>query len=291
MIKVLFLAANPSGINPLQIDEEMRDIQAKIRSSEFRDRLQLVSHWAVRLDELSGFLMRHRPDIVHFSGHGDKSGCVILVGSDGNPKPVPPEALGRLLAVLKENVRVVVFNNCYSERQAEAVTATIDCAIGMVHALKDVHAIAFAAEFYQALGYGKSIREACELGVARLVGEGLSEAPELVKLHLRQGVDPAKVTLLGGARAANPQQASRSSAHTSTPWHLARRFCRSTSRRTCGTVKMGGIVSTRSARWSRLSMIARPGTSGGPRSASGTEPPAWTTTAPTSQVARERKID
>ena len=46
--KILFLAANPEGTTQLALDKEIREIDAKIRASEFRDSLQLVSHWAVR---------------------------------------------------------------------------------------------------------------------------------------------------------------------------------------------------------------------------------------------------
>ncbi len=77
MIQVLFLTANPAGTTPLALDEEIRAIDAKIRGAEYRDRLELASHWAVRLDDLSGLLMRRRPDIVHFSGHGDPSGAAV----------------------------------------------------------------------------------------------------------------------------------------------------------------------------------------------------------------------
>jgi hypothetical protein len=94
--------------------------------------------------------MRRRPDIVHFSGHGDPLGEIILLAADGTPKPVPAEALAGLFRVLKDNVRVVVFNACHSEPQAKAVVRVIDCAVGMSRAIDDDHAIAFAAEFYPA---------------------------------------------------------------------------------------------------------------------------------------------
>lgn len=202
MIKVLFLAANPVGTTPLSLDEEVRAVDAKIRGSEHRDRLHLHSHWAVRLDDLSGLLMRQRPDVVHFSGHGASTGDICLVGSNGKAKTVSPEALAGLFGVLKDNVRVVVFNACHSEAQAKAVVKVIDCAVGMSRAINDDHAIAFAAEFYQALGYGKSVQDAYQLGVVRLIGEDVPDAQKLVKLHKRRGIDPAAVVLIGAEPGA-----------------------------------------------------------------------------------------
>src|SRR5262249_20986673 len=99
-------------------------------------------------------LMRHKPQVVHFSGHGEKSGAVVLIGSDGQAKDVPPKAFAGLFRVLKDNVRVVVLNACDSEPQAKAIVKEIDVAIGMSDAIDDELAIAFAAEFYQGLAYG-----------------------------------------------------------------------------------------------------------------------------------------
>ena len=222
MIKVLFLAANPSNTSKLALDEEIRAIDVKIRGAKHRDRLELVSHWAVRLDDLSGLLMRHRPDIVHFSGHGSSSGAIVLARADATPsrdlvptstdvgkaaglsgvpqQHVPPEALARLFHVLKENVRVVLLNACYSEAQAKAIVEEIDCAVGVSGPIRDEHAIAFAAEFYQALAYGKSVKDAFDLGVARLLGEGISDGNKQARLHAHKGVDPSKIILIESER-------------------------------------------------------------------------------------------
>ena len=69
MVIVLLLSANPID-SPLGIDEEFRAIDQKIRSSEHRDHVDLINHGAVRLEDVPGLLMRHKPHVVHFSGHG-----------------------------------------------------------------------------------------------------------------------------------------------------------------------------------------------------------------------------
>jgi Tfp pilus assembly protein PilF len=195
MMKVLFLAANPAGTTPLALDEEIRKIDAKIQGARHRDQLTLLSHWAVRLDDLSGILMRQQPHVLHFSGHGDTGGEIVLTEEDGSAKPVPPQALAEVLRVLRDNVRVVVLNACYSATLARALVKVIDCAVGMSDAIDDDHAIAFAAEFYQALAFGKSVQQAFDLGAARLLGEGVARG--LVKLHKRRGVHPAEIVLVG----------------------------------------------------------------------------------------------
>jgi hypothetical protein len=196
VVKVLFLAANPSGTNHLALDEEIRAIDAKVRGAEHRDRLDLKPHFAVRLDDLSGYLMRHKPHVVHFSGHGAKSGAIILGGSGMAPQEVPPEGLADLFRVLKDNIRIVVLNACYSAKQAEAIANSIDCVVGMTDSIEDDHAIAFAAEFYQALAFGRSVQVAFDLGLTRLKNEGMADPATLVKFHERKGVKPAEIVLI-----------------------------------------------------------------------------------------------
>jgi hypothetical protein len=88
---------------------------------------RLLSHFAVRLDDPAGILLRHHPQVVHFSGHGAKSGASVLVGGDGQAKEVPTGALAGLFRVLKDNVRVVLLNACYSAAQAKAIVTLKGC--------------------------------------------------------------------------------------------------------------------------------------------------------------------
>jgi hypothetical protein len=194
-IKALFLASNPKGTTPLELDREIREITEKIRAAEYRDSIDLISAWAVRPDDLLQLLNQHKPQIVHFSGHGSESGEIILVDSRGEKKPVNPVAIKALFQTLKANIRVVILNACYSKIQAEAITQVIDCAIGMNDAIGDEAAIAFAASFYRAIGFGLSIKQAFDQGIVVLLLEGIPEEskPELL---VKEGVDPEKIVLI-----------------------------------------------------------------------------------------------
>jgi hypothetical protein len=192
MIKVLLLSANPIDA-PLRIDEEFREIDAKIRGSDHRDYVQLILHGAVHLEDIPGLLMRHKPHIVHFSGHGDKV-AIELTNSDGRGQLVPPNTLEDIFRVLKDNVRVVLLNACDSAPQAEAIVNVIDCAVGMSDKINDGAAIAFAAAFYEALGYGRSVQNAFDLALVQLTGAGADRS--LAKLHKRRGVKPSDIVLV-----------------------------------------------------------------------------------------------
>jgi CHAT domain len=194
-IKVLFLTANPVGTTQLKLDEEHRQITARIRASEHRDALEVISRWAVRPDDVLQAFLEDKPHVVHFSGHGSKAAELILMDQAGNPKPVSKKALAGLFSTLKGDVRVVLLNACWSRPQAKAIAANIDCTIGMNREIGDDAAIVYAANFYRALGFGKTVKEAFELGNVALLMEGIPEA-KTAELFEREGVDAATVRLV-----------------------------------------------------------------------------------------------
>lgn len=178
----LLLAANPIGTSRLQLDEELRHIRMKVRASDHRDAIEFVPWFAARPDDLMQTLLQYRPEIVHFSGHGSAAHELIFAGDDGAARPVSAEALRRIFRVLRDNVRLVVLNACWSAPQAEAIAESVDFTIGMERPIGDQAAIVFAASFYRALGFGRSVQEAFDLGTTAVLLEGIPEesTPRLI---------------------------------------------------------------------------------------------------------------
>src|SRR5205085_4220721 len=104
--------------------------------------------WAVRVSDIQSHLLRYQPDIVHFSGHGSSASEIILEDVNGNSQPIPSKALGQLFSILRDNIKCVLLNACYSESQARTIAEHIDCVIGMSKAIGDVAAIHFSTAFY-----------------------------------------------------------------------------------------------------------------------------------------------
>lgn len=184
-VTILCLAANPKDTTPLRLGEEMRTIDMALHQTEFREMFDIKQCPAVRVTDLQSCLLRHEPDIVHFSGHGSKYGEILLEDGDGYNHPVSPDTLGQTFSLLKENIQCVVLNACYSEQQAQAIAQHIDCVIGMSKAIEDMASIGFAKAFYQALGYGKDVKVAFDLGCLQVKLEHLGEqhTPELLAFH------------------------------------------------------------------------------------------------------------
>lgn len=181
-IRILFLAANPQDTDPLRLDREFRAIDENIRQSEYRDRFDLRQQWAVRVTDLQGYLLHHRPSILHFSGHGSPSSEIILEAEDGGSRPVSPRSLGRLFSILGGNLSCVVLNACYSEQQAKAIARNVNYVVGMSKEISDPAAISFAAAFYRAIGYGESIETAFNLACNQIDLQSLDEqdTPKLI---------------------------------------------------------------------------------------------------------------
>lgn len=171
-IRILFLGANPTDGVRLRLDQEVREIDHALRLADLGGRFELWQKWAVRPSDLQAHLLRHRPDILHFSGHGGPGNAILLEGEDGATRPVDATRLARLLAQFNRRLRCVFLNACYSEAQGSAIAREIDCVIGMSNEVLDRAAIRFAANFYQALAFGCSVKAAFELCRADIeVGE------------------------------------------------------------------------------------------------------------------------
>lgn len=179
-IRILFLGAN-SLISPLELDKEVRKIQTSLKLAKERDNLDLKQEWAVTVDTLMQAMLDESPTIVHFSGHGKESGIVLQDEID-EPKVVSPDALSDLFKLFKDTVRCVVLNSCYSESQARAIRQHIPYVIGMRSGILDSAAVAFSTGFYKALGAGKNIPFAFDMGRASIRLEGFSDESNLVLL-------------------------------------------------------------------------------------------------------------
>ena len=204
-IKILFLAANPLDTGSrLRLDEEFREIDLNIRQGRLREKFELECAWAVRAGDLHELLLRHQPNIVHFSGHGERGEGIVLEDAAGNGKVANRQAVADLFRILKDDIRMVMLNTCYASDQAKAISESIDFTVGTIGAIQDRSAIAFASSFYRSLAFGRSVKESFELGVNELELEGLDDA-HVPKLMVKFGVDPVRSYLLYGTHL-NPSQ-------------------------------------------------------------------------------------
>ncbi|MCG8420817.1 MAG: hypothetical protein MJE77_23090 [Proteobacteria bacterium] len=190
-IKILFLAAEPSDQGRIEFDRQFRDIETRLRASEYRESIATVQAVPLRPSDLQEALLRYNPTVVHFSGHG-ASDEISLVDGQGTTRPVSTAALAEVFRVLADDIRLVFMSSGFSAAQAGAIAEHIDFVIGMGRRVTPEAAARFASSFYLAIGFGKSVRNAFGMARAALMLEGTPGDVEPV-LMVRQGADPDAV--------------------------------------------------------------------------------------------------
>lgn len=159
-LKALILSAAPKDGDRLRLDEEARDLKEKLRAVQNRVvTIEVVNEWAVRVDQIQDALFNERPQILHFSGHGD-IGTLFFEDRDGNSAPVDAKAFGELVSLHTDSIQCVILSACFSEDVAKAVRAHVRWVIGCDKSIADNAAIAFSRAFYRALANGEDYEKA-----------------------------------------------------------------------------------------------------------------------------------
>ncbi len=201
--KILFLASNPSDTAKIQLRREHSFISDKLQNSPTPHAFQLKRKGEISLSEFLEYLVQESPNIVHFSGHGEKGNPevenTVRRGLDIDDDEVPVDDTGIILydedkrksAFVGTNVirrmfrsmvrtqkipiKIVVFNNCFSQAQAEAVAEFVPYVIGTSWSVKDEAAIAFATSFYFSIANNREVPAAVDLGITNAMAKGEPE--------------------------------------------------------------------------------------------------------------------
>ena len=211
MIRILFLAANPVDQARLRVRNEFTGVRQVLDATADRDRFQLIPEFDAAPDELQDLLTRHRPQIVHFGGHGTGEG-LLFVDQDGQGQLVAPQTLRDLFGSFNETVRCVVLNACSSAQQAGAIADVVDAVVGMGDVVSDDAALAFATAFYRALMSDATLATAMTRARNQIDLTGLAEVdtPQLradridaEQVRARDWDVPAPTEPIGSAQTIN----------------------------------------------------------------------------------------
>ena len=191
-IVILFLASNPKcnyideygdlkEKQKLDLDKEAREIKEAISKSLNRDSIDFQTRWATRVQDLFQAINETNPTIIHFSGHGTANGELVFQDNADNPKKVSNEAIAEMIAASSDDIRMLVFNNCFSSIQAQMIVDKVEATIGMNTTIGDNSAIIFSSQLYSAIGFGQPLDKAYAQAKAMLMLENTHEqnTPEL----------------------------------------------------------------------------------------------------------------
>jgi CHAT domain len=179
---ILVLSAQPKGVDPLRLEEEVRELRRGLERSRHRDKFRIEQRSALTAQDLRRALIDCQPQIVHFSGHGAGEPGLVFENAVGELQLVSGAAIAQLFDVFADVIECVVLNACYSEVQATVIAQYVPHVIGMKQAIGDRAAIEFSIGFYDGLLGGRSIRDAYKLGCNAIQMAGIPEdlTPTLV---------------------------------------------------------------------------------------------------------------
>jgi hypothetical protein len=162
-IRVLVLNSTPDDQGRLRADREAALLHEQLEMiSNPQRQLTVVQRFAVRLDQIQKELLKNRPSVLHFSGHGDV-GVLAFEDRDGTTRLLEGNVLADIVASYGE-LECIVLHACYSESVAIACSPYVRTIIGSSHAIDDNTAPRFTYAFYQALAYGRSYENSFQMG-------------------------------------------------------------------------------------------------------------------------------
>lgn len=177
-VNILYLTANPNGQERLRVDAEVRMVQNAIRGSIYRDNISLRQHHAADLDSLITGLNDYRPQIIHFSGHGNQDELLTDTGGLGgsNESVLRYDLLAKALSATDSPPSLIVLNSCDSAAAETHLVKKGTAVIGMGDSVSDLAAANFAQKFYAGIASGQSVKSAFEQGRVAVEETSISES-------------------------------------------------------------------------------------------------------------------
>jgi len=162
---ILFVGANNSTTAELSLEEEFkkaRDAFSFRSGSDFwHQRVMFERHLYGSKKELAQGLLKHKPVILHFASHGQKSALELFQGDVGVDNLL--QALAGWSDAGTKKLHLIVANACDSSHFVQSLSQHVDFVIGHHQPVEDHVAINFAESLYLGLGAEQSLLESFSL--------------------------------------------------------------------------------------------------------------------------------
>lgn len=171
---LLMMTANPKDTAALELNDEIDVVEESLAKAPERQSFFFKPILNTRKERLLELLLRHKPQIVHFSGHGLNTDGLLFYGAHGQSDGVGGTELASMFKEFTDQISCVLLNACHSESQAQVIAQYIPNVIGSDSAIGDQLAIRFSEGFYTALFAGQSYEKAYNMAMAHV---GLQQFP------------------------------------------------------------------------------------------------------------------
>lgn len=152
---LLYTSADPKGYDTcdLNTDEEFKDIRRALDDLGDTQALKIHPVPSLKIEELQREVTKLNPRYFHFSGHGNKSGAILVEPGDG-PDSAQIGLLVKFVKSLSTELECVVFSSCHSGVAISDIGDRVKYAVLMSKSISDETARRFAVSFYGAVGSG-----------------------------------------------------------------------------------------------------------------------------------------
>src|SRR5215204_653249 len=179
---LLLLASNDVETLDSRTADEIREINEVIQSAIHRDSFKPSQHPGVRASDITKKLLRHKPHILHISGHSRETEGLVLEDNNGKVEKIDCARLVNIILNSADGARLklVFFSFCYSEACADAISQKVPYAIGVSDKISPDSLLLFSKVFYEALGSNKSVQGAFDIAREALKVKGGGRSDEMV---------------------------------------------------------------------------------------------------------------
>ena len=193
---LLLLASNDVESLDSRTADEIRAIDEVIQSAAHRDSFKRLPHPGLRASDITKFLLRHNPHILHISGHSRPTDGLVLEDDNGKIAKIKCADLVNLILRSTDDARLklVFFSFCYSEACATAISEKVPYAVGVSDKIPAESLLLFSHAFHEALASDKSVQRAFDNARESLKTKGL-EGSDAMVLRVQSGTS-AKVPFL-----------------------------------------------------------------------------------------------
>jgi nucleoid-associated protein YgaU len=186
-LRLLIAIASPAGQPGLEVGAELAQLDTALEELAAAGGVRTVRLAHTTLERLDEALLRERPHVLHFIGHGDFDGDEGAIVLESEPPVIAPDPIsGRRLAVLLRNhlatLRLVYLNSCVGAAASHIdpfagvaqslIRRGVPAVIAMQFPVPDAAAIALARHFYRYLAAGQPVDAALTSARAFMVARG-----------------------------------------------------------------------------------------------------------------------
>lgn len=197
-LRLLYLTAAPNSQKGLRTEAEVRAVKDALRGAIHREEVELHVNPAADAKTILQGINDHRPQIVHFSGHGGKKAIWLDDGKMKNSvgQPMSFDDLAQTLAATSTPPTLLVLNACDTLSGAGVLLDAVEAVVGMSDSISDEGAGIFASQFYAAIASAQPVSAALAQGkIAMKAGMADADLPTLIH---RKGVEPDSLVLVRG---------------------------------------------------------------------------------------------